>query len=183
MTTSAVSIHAGYRVKLTNLKPDEIALAADFLASFDLGRGDEMLTHTDDQRIGQEEKGWHNSKTDLYPRLPIMATPVVQNHRDKCSSFEFPFNMLVADPVTRAQRAKIPKAQAACDEEWAKLLRRETWDPHSVKEWKFVASRSRESGVKVHVANLFEICVVKGAELDDSNPQKKYKGRAVLDGS
>ena len=30
---------------------------------------------------------------------------------------------------------------------------------------------------------FFEICVVKGAELEDSNPQKKYKGRAVLDGS
>ena len=62
--------------------------------------------------------------------------------------------MLVAEPVTRAQRANIPKAQAARDEEWAKLLRRETWDPHSVKEWDFVASRSREIGIKVHVVKI-----------------------------
>ena len=38
-------------------------------------------------------------------------------------------------------------------------------------------------GSKCMLLFFFEICVVKGAELEDSNPQKKYKGRAVLDGS
>ena len=55
-TTSAVSTHAGYRVKLEDLKSDEIALAADFLTSSDLGRGKETLTHTGDLCISQEEK-------------------------------------------------------------------------------------------------------------------------------
>ena len=35
----------------------------------------------------------------------------------------------------------------------------------------------------MHVAKMFEICVVKGAELDDKDPRKTFKGRAVLDGS
>ena len=45
-----------------------------------------------------------------------------------------------------------------------------------------MADQSRRTGAKVHVAKMFEICVVKGAELDDSDPRKIYKGRAVLDG-
>ena len=33
------------------------------------------------------------------------------------------------------------------------------------------------------VATKFEICVVKGAELDDKDPRNIFKGRALLDGS
>ena len=35
----------------------------------------------------------------------------------------------------------------------------------------------------MHVAKILEICVVKGAELSESDPRRIYKGRAVLDGS
>ena len=92
-------------------------------------------------------------------------------------------NLLVAEPVSRAQRLKIPKAQEACNKEWDKLLRRDTWDPTSVREWNFTCLEAKRLNSKVHVAKIFEICVVKGAELDDSDPRKIYKGRAVFDGS
>ena len=35
----------------------------------------------------------------------------------------------------------------------------------------------------MHVAKMFEIRVVKGAELDDKDPRHIFKGRAVLGGS
>ena len=116
-----------------------------------------------------------NANSNLPPPAPT--------HRNHVLEYDFPFNLLVAEPVTRAQRRTLPKAQKACDDEWGKLLRRETWDPSSVQEWDFICQRSKKSGVRVHVARIFEICVVKGAELSDSDPRKKYKGRAVLDGS
>ena len=94
-----------------------------------------------------------------------------------------PFNVLVAEPAAKTQRKQIPKAQAARDKEWDKLLLRTTWDLTTVKEWSWVSRRSKISGVKVHVAKIFETCVEKGAEVDDNDPRKIFKGRAVLDGS
>ena len=64
-----------------------------------------------------------------------------------------------------------------------KLLKRSTWDPYSVCEWNFIATESKRTGIKVHVAKMFDICVVKGAELDDKDPRNIFKGRGVLDGS
>ena len=75
------------------------------------------------------------------------------------------------------------KAQAACDEEWQELHKRSTWDPNTVREWNFVATESKRIGIKAHVAKMLEICVVKSAELDDKDPSKIFKSRAVLDGS
>ena len=53
----------------------------------------------------------------------------------------------------------------------------------TVKSWSWVSHKSKTTGVKVHVAKILEICVVKGAELEDDDPRKIFKGRAVLDGS
>ena len=50
-------------------------------------------------------------------------------------------------------------------------------------EWIVVAAESERIGIKGHVATIFEICIVKGAELDDKDPRKAFEGRAVLDGS
>ena len=114
--------------------------------------------------------------------MPILSHPRTPRHRDHIASINFPFS-LIAEPVTRAQRRANPKAQAACDLEWSKLQDRGTWDPGTVTEWRIIADRSRRSGTKVHVAKICELCVVKGAELHDDDPNKKFKGRAVLDGS
>ena len=51
------------------------------------------------------------------------------------------------------------------------------------REWSSVSNEARFNNEKVHVARILKICVVKGAELSDGDPQKKCKGRAVLDGS
>ena len=34
--------------------------------------------------------------------------------------------------------------------------------------------------VEVHAANYFEMFVVKGAELEDADPRKIFKGRALF---
>ena len=99
------------------------------------------------------------------------------------AGFDFPFHLLAAEPISRIQRRQIPKAQAACDKEWEELVKRSTWDPYTVCEWNLNATEFKRTGVKVHVAKMFEICFVKGAELDDKDPRKNFKGRAVLDGS
>ena len=91
--------------------------------------------------------------------------------------------MLVAGPVSKTQRKQLPKAQAACDKEWDKLLKRTTWDPTSVKAWSWVSHISKTAGVKAHGAKIVEICVVEGAELEDQDLGNVFKGRAALDGS
>ena len=91
-------------------------------------------------------------------------------HRQFLAEFDFPFNLLVAEHITRTQRRQIPKAQAACDKELEKQFKRSTWDPYTVCEWNFVATESKRMRIKVHGAQMFEICVVKGAELDDKDP-------------
>ena len=133
-----------------------------------------------DDKVDDSQGAWNCVSA---PRFPIEINPEPQPHRDRVPLFENPFHAFVAEPVSRAQRRNIPKAQAACDKEWDKLLKRFTWDPASVTEWKSIAYESQKTGIKVHVAKIFEVCVVKGAELDDKDPRKIYKGRAVLDGS
>ena len=56
------------------------------------------------------------------PLMPIDLNPPPEVHRDHVPCYDVPFNLLVAEPVSRAQRKAIPKAQAACDKEWDKLL-------------------------------------------------------------
>ena len=115
--------------------------------------------------------------------MPIQIVDEKKEYRHFIADFDFPFNSLVAEPVSKTQRKQLPKAQAACDKEWDKLMLRTTWDPTTVKEWSWVSHKSKTIGIKVHIAKMFEICVVKGAELEDDDPRKVFKGRAVLDGS
>ena len=180
--SAAVSSISGFRVQLPTLTSDEVAFVTDSIHSTDSVEPDEG-THEDSKLSSGMRSPWLELNAKDVPSMPIQVVPAVQAHRDHVPDFSYPFNLLVAEPVSKTQRAKIPKAQEACDAEWLKLLKRDTWDPYSVKEWNFVATQARDSGKKVHVARLFEICVVKGAELDDSDSRKKYKGRAVLDGS
>ena len=115
--------------------------------------------------------------------MPIQMIDEKEEHRHLIAAFDFPFAVLVAEPVSKTQRKQLPKAQAACDKDWDKLLLRTTWVLMTVKEWSWVSRRSKTTGVKVHVAKIFEICVVKGTGLDNSDLRGIFKGRAVLDGS
>ena len=65
--------------------------------------------------------------------MPIKTVDEKEEHRHLVAAFAFPFNVLVAEPVSKTQRKQLPKARAACDKEWDKLLLRTTWDPMTVK--------------------------------------------------
>ena len=51
-----------------------------------------------------------------------------------------------------------------------------------MEEWSVVASRSRRTGVKVHIGRIFDILVEKNSELPESDPARKFKGRVVFEG-
>ena len=102
--------------------------------------------------------------------MPIQMVDEKEKHRHRIAAFDFQFNILVAEPVPKTQRKQLPKAQAECDKERDKLLKRTTWDPTTVKESSRVSHMSTTTGVKVHVAKMFDICAVKRAGLDDKDP-------------
>ena len=52
-----------------------------------------------------------------------------------------------------------------------------------VREWDDVSSEAVRANAKVHVGNVFELCVEKGSELPKGNPLRKYKGRTVFQGN
>ena len=95
---------------------------------------------------------------------------------------------LVAKPIPRPQWAKMPRAQQAVDEEWAKLRAadegRGTWDETCVREcWdvKTEAQKKLEAtGLHTHFGALFDLCVEKHSELEEA--KRRYKGRVVFGG-
>ena len=134
--------------------------------------------------------------TDLEDRQRELAFAVVQEHpklptrrrrkpihREKIRKFDPPFYSCVARPVKKAEVSRTPAAQAALDKEWAKLRKAGCWDEKNVREWDDVVAEYRKKGKKAHVARLFEICVEKGSELPLGDPNRKFKGRVVLQGN
>ena len=82
-----------------------------------------------------------------------------------------PFNTCVAKPITRCDVATTPAAKAAMDAEWDRLRKKEVWDLKTVEEWHVVAQRARDQKKEVAFGYVFGICVLKNAELPESNPQ------------
>ena len=117
------------------------------------------------------------------PAMPIRIVDEKEEHGHFIAAFDFPFNDLAAEQVSKTQAKQIPKAEAARVMEWDKLLLRIIGDPTTVKEWSWVSPKSKTTGVKVNVAKIFEMCVVRGADVDDKDRRNIFKGRAVLDGS
>ena len=107
-----------------------------------------------------------------------------QIHREKSKRlWYYCYNACVARPVKRKEIDETPKAQAALDEEWNRLKSIGTWNEDGVREWNEVAEEARQANKKIHVADIFEICVQKNAELPDDDPRKKFKGRSVYRGN
>ena len=52
-----------------------------------------------------------------------------------------------------------------------------------VREWSEVAREARGDLDKAHVGRLFAIMVEKNSELPEGQPDRKYKGRVVFQGS
>ena len=57
---------------------------------------------------------------ELVPAMPVHAV-VSDEHRPHIPAFEFPFNALVARPVSKAEVRSNPKAEAALLKEWTAL--------------------------------------------------------------
>ena len=173
-----VSYHAGTAIRLPEVSEEEcsdnlILVSSTLGGSSTVDQVVDLSSPAVWQPLpGEENKGCKLTNNDDYsmpksrdyavvPSMPISSIPLSQDHRDFDPILSFPFDLLIAEPMTRAQRRQLPKAQAACDLEWNKLLARGTWDPKSVTEWKTIANNFMDSRRKVHVTKMFEICVVK----------------------
>ena len=64
--------------------------------------------------------------------------------------------------------------------EWGKLEANNVLDMRSVNSWHVVRDAARRSGVTIHHGSLATIVVEKNAELPESDPSRKYKGRTVF---
>ncbi len=141
----------------------------------------------------------------------MQSGPVRESHREKVPTLKVPFNPFtdvvhttsggsapggedgggsapapssaVARSVTKKEAAGNPDAQAALDKEWDRLRKIRTWEEDKVREWKDVEREAKASRTTIHVGRLFAICVEKNAELPIGNPERKFKGRVVFDGS
>ena len=120
---------------------------------------------------------------------PDVASRLEPQHREKnpmCTPL--PLNAMVARPVGRRERDASPEALAAVAKEWNRLRTTKhkygvgVWDESRVRERKKVAQEATANGVIVHFARVFDLCVEKGSELPKGHPERKYKGRAVLQG-
>ena len=75
-----------------------------------------------------------------------------------------------------------PKAFAALEKESKKLRDMGCWDQAKVREWREVAAEAKRDGVKVRVGRISDICVEKNHELNENDPNRKFKGRVVFEG-
>ena len=81
----------------------------------------------------------------------------------------------------------IDDAKKAVQAEWDRLRDKGTWlEPKSASDVVFlddVMRKARTSGKKIHLGRLFDICVLKGSELEPGRVNRKWKGRVVFGGN
>ena len=153
----------------------------------------------DDELENQAEKE-ENDTTNVsaIPRMPIKddeTVPVMPvtfetKHRKKWNrrsrGMRNPFvqaDVLVARPVTKKEIKETPAAQKAMRKEWDRLRSIDCWAPKTVREYSEVKWEARRWGKKTHFGRLCPICVEKGSELDEGDPNRKFKGRVVFLGN
>ena len=71
----------------------------------------------------------------------------------------------------------------AMGDEWNKLSKQVVLDLNTVREQDEVAAQARSNNIKVYFGDIFGICGVKGSELKEGDPAKKWKGSFVFCGS
>ncbi len=111
----------------------------------------------------------------------VPAQPI--QHRERLGRSAIGIDACVARPVSHKERRENPKAQTSLDKEWKKLRDINCWEEGKVKEWRDVAAQARSKGTQCHVGRIFAICVEKNAELPESYPSRKFKGRVVFQGN
>ena len=123
--------------------------------------------------------------------MPLISSDVaedyVSTHRPKAVLPPMS-GACVARSVNRTERLSTPAAMKAMDKEWSRLRNVKhragvgVWDETQVRERFEVVAEARRLGEDYHFARIFDICVEKGAELPEGHSERKFKGRAVLQG-
>ena len=111
-----------------------------------------------------------------------MKTQHLMTHRPR-SEHHPAYNAMVARLLTMKEVNSNPKAQQAILEEGEKLLKQGVWDVDSVREKRDVIRDAMRLKKKVHFARIFPICFEKGSELPEGDPDRKFKGQCVVQGS
>ncbi len=119
------------------------------------------------------------------------CTPARQGkHREKITDLDSMVNACVARPVRPAEVKTNLRAQAAMQLEWDRLraVPRDggeagVWDERLVREWRSVRREATSIGEKANVGLVFGIVVEKNHELPETDPARKYKGRALVQGN
>ena len=93
------------------------------------------------------------------------------------------YNALVARLRTSKEFNNNPKALEAILEEGQKLLKQGVWDVTSVREKRDVTRDEMRLNEKVRFARIFPICSEKGSKLPEGDPDRKFKGRCVVQGN
>ena len=125
------------------------------------------------------------------PQLPpLVAAQLLNNagHRNHINESPPLLNACVARPVAKAERNSNQAALDAVAKEWHRLRSIKhkkgvgVWDETQVEEKAAVRKRALRDNINVHFARIFDLCVEKGSELPVGHKDRKFKGRAVLQG-
>jgi hypothetical protein len=108
---------------------------------------------------------------------------IVDQHRVKVAPRRFPFNALVARPVSRKEIESNPNAKAAMNNEWDRLKEKKVWNETVVRDMSDVAAEAKRDMKEIQFGWLFGVCVEKNWELKSENPARGYKGRVVFQGN
>ena len=125
------------------------------------------------------------------PAMPVCSEPLKEEHRDRMKKLYWDKLgyiagqqlALVARVVGAKEIESTPAAKAAMDKEWKKLCDKACWLEKKVREYRDVAAEAQHKQTKAHFGKVFEICSVKGDELPEGHPQRKWKGRSVFQGN
>lgn len=95
-----------------------------------------------------------------------------------------------ASKASRKDWMRIPKASAAMDKEWDKLMSCARPDPRdkgkgvfdmdSVRELSTAKAEAKRNGTNMHHGHIAQMCTVKHSELPDSDPKMVYRGRGYV---
>ena len=123
----------------------------------------------------------------LVPEMPRRAK---RHQRHRSNTQRATYNACVARPVSSKETQSNPKALLAKQAEWDRLRAVPrpdgglgVWDETLVTEWRTVKRKALQEGRKIHIGRVFDIIVEKNSELVESDPKRKFKGRAVFGGN
>ena len=142
------------------------------------------------RKLREKNEAQYMEAIKATPAMPVL-TQFSEAHREriktlydkKLHQIADEMYALVAKVLSPKEIAASPEAQAAMDKEWKKLVDKGCWVEKKVREFESVASEAKKNNQKVHFGNVFEIGSLKGAELKQGDPNRKYKGRSVFQGN